>query len=66
MTNPEKIIILDFNHNDILILDYDSNLYHNVEDFFLTEEISDANISINNCEYMILPVEQFQIKFSLD
>lgn len=66
MTNPEKIIILDFNNNDILILDYDSNLYHNVEDFFLTEEISDANISINNCEYMILPVEQFQIKFSLD
>lgn len=66
MTNPEKIIILDFNNNDILILDYDSNLYHNIEDFFLTEEISDANISINNCEYMILPVEQFQIKFSLD
>ena len=66
MSSPEKIVILSFIDRKVYVLDYDSNIYHNVEDYFLTDEISDANIYINNCEYMILPVEQFQIKFSLD
>lgn len=58
----EKIVILDFQSGDLYILDYDSNIYDEPEDFFATEEMED--ISINVCEYMIVSAEEFNIKFS--
>lgn len=63
--SPEKIIILDFTNGQVFILEYDSNIFHNVEDFFLSEEVIENNLSINNCEYMIIPSEDLCIKFSL-
>lgn len=62
---PEKIIILEFITKKIYILDYDSNIYHNVEDFFLTEELIESSITINNCEYMIVNSNDLRILFGL-
>lgn len=64
-SSPEKIVILSFVDRQIYVLDYDSNLFHNVEDFFLTEEVLEADLSINNCEYMIIPTKELFFKFSL-
>lgn len=63
--SPEKIVILEFTEKKVFILDYDSNIFHNVEDFFLSEEVIENNLSINNCEYMIIPSDELSIKFSL-
>lgn len=61
----EKIVILEFITKKIYILDYDSNIYYNVEDFFLTEEFIESNITINNCEYMIVNSNDLRILFGL-
>lgn len=66
MSSPEKIIILDFLNNDVYILDYDSNQFHNIEDFFFSEEIINSHITINNCEYMVVPSSQLNLKFKID
>ena len=61
----EKIVILEFITKKIYILDYDSNIYHNVEDFFLTEEFIESSITINSCEYMIVNSNDLRILFGL-
>ena len=60
-----KIVILEFITKKIYILDYDSNIYHNVEDFFLTEEFIESSITINSCEYMIVNSNDLRILFGL-
>ena len=62
---PEKIVILEFITKKIYILDYDSNIYHNVEDFFLTEVFIESGITINSCEYMIVNSNDLRILFGL-
>lgn len=66
MSSPEKIVILNFIDRKVYVLDYDSNIYHNVEDYFLTDEILETNLSINNCEFIVVPSKGFSINFSLD
>ena len=63
--SPEKIIIFDYKSKQVFILNYDSNIFYNVEDFFLTEEVIENNLFINTCEYMIVPTEDLCIKFTL-
>lgn len=63
--SPEKIVILDYAEKKVFILDYDSNIFHNVEDFFLSEEVIENNLFINNCDYMIIPSDELSINFSL-
>ena len=65
MFSPEKIVILNFIDRKVYVLDYDSNIYHNVEDFFLTEEFIESSITINNCEYMIVNSSDLKILFGL-
>ena len=65
MSSPEKIVILNFIDRKVYVLDYDSNIYHNVEDFFLTEEFIESSITINNCEYMIVNSNDLKILFGL-
>lgn len=64
-SSPEKIVILDFIKNKLLILDYDSNLFHDVEDFFLSDKVVESHLSINNCEYIVLKSEDLKIEFTL-
>ena len=64
-SNNQKIVILDFVDDSVYILDYDHNIYHNVEDFFLTEKIIEAGISINNCEFMIVSSNRLALKFAV-
>lgn len=64
-SSPEKIVILDFIKNKLLILDYDSNLFHEVEDFFLSDKVIESHLSINNCEYIVLKSEDLKIEFTL-
>lgn len=61
----EKIVILEFITKNVYVLEYDSSLYHNIEDFFLTEELIESNISINNCEYMVVNSKELKILFGL-
>lgn len=65
LNSPEKIVILDFIKNKLLILDYDSNLFHDVEDFFLSDKVIESHLSINNCEYIVLKSEDLKIEFTL-
>ena len=65
LSSPEKIVILDFIKNKLLILDYDSNLFHDVEDFFLSDKVVESHLSINNCEYIVLKSEDLKIEFTL-
>lgn len=65
LSSPEKIVILDFIKNKLLILDYDSNLFHDVEDFFLSDKVIESHLSINNCEYIVLKSEDLKIEFTL-
>ena len=66
MSSPEKIVILSFIDRKVYVLDYDSNIYHNVEDYFLSDEILETDLSINNCEFIVVPSEGFSINFSFD
>lgn len=65
LNSPEKIVILDFIKKKLLILDYDSNLFHDVEDFFLSDKVIESHLSINNCEYIVLKSEDLKIEFTL-
>ena len=65
MSSPEKIVILNYIDKKVLILDYDSNIFHNIEDFFLSEKFENTNISINNCEYMVVTSDELSISFDL-
>ena len=65
MSSPEKIVILNYIDKKVLILDYDSNSFHNIEDFFLSEKFENTNISINNCEYMVVTSDELSISFDL-
>ena len=58
---PEKIVILDFTSGEVFILDYDSNIYDDPEDFFSIPEMN--NFNMNTCEFMIVKTSEFQIKF---
>lgn len=58
---PELIVILDFTSGEVFILDYDSNIYNDPEDFFTIPEMK--YFSISNYEYMIVKASEFQIKF---
>lgn len=58
---PEKIVILDFTSGEVFILDYDSNIYDDPEDFFSIPEMD--NFNMNTCEFMIVKASEFQIKF---
>lgn len=61
----ETIVILDYEENKIYVLDYDSNIYHNVEDFFISEEMLESGLSINSCDYMITAKDKLTILFGL-
>jgi len=59
---PEKIVILNYQSGQVYILDYDSNIYEDAEDFFASEEMSD--FSYNDCHYMVVRAEDLQISFT--
>ena len=61
--NKEKIVILEFHTGQVYILDYDSSIYEDPEDFFLTKEMEDFNIVM--CEYMIVLENELQIHLSV-
>jgi hypothetical protein len=55
----QKIIILCFETSEVLIYNYDSNIWEDVEDFLTSEEI---DISPNNCQWMVVNELNIQIK----
>lgn len=61
---PQKIVILNFQSGAVLILDYDSNIYDDPEEFFAQEDMSDH--SINDCHYMIVTAKDLVISFTPD
>ena len=54
---------MEFESGQLYVLDYDSNIYKEPEDFFLKEEMNDFNI--NTCEYMIVLDRDFGIHFKI-
>jgi hypothetical protein len=55
----KKIIILDFRTQDVLIYDYDENIWESCEDFIESEEI---NLNSNDCQWMVVDEINIKIK----
>lgn len=55
----KKIIILDFRTQDVLIYNYDENLWESCEDFIESKEI---NLNSNDCQWMVVDELNIQIK----
>lgn len=55
----KKIIILDFFTTNVLIYDYDENVWGDCIDFIESEEI---NLNSNDCQWMVVDKLNIQIK----
>lgn len=55
----KKIIILDFLTQDVLVYDYDENIWGDCIDFLESEEI---NLNSNHCQWMVVDELNIRIK----
>jgi hypothetical protein len=55
----KKIVILDFRSQEVLIYDYDQNIWEDCIDFLESEEI---NLNSNDCQWMVVNELNIQIK----
>lgn len=55
----KKIIILCSSTQEVLIYDYNENVWEDVEDFLTSEEI---DLDVNNCQWMVVDELNIQIK----
>lgn len=54
----KKIIILDFRTQNVLVYDYDENVWEDCIDFLTSEEI---NLQPNDCQWMVVDNLNIQI-----
>ena len=61
----KKIIILNFSTSEVFVFDYDTNIFEDAEVFFeaLKYENEDYDFSDSNCQWMITPENEIDIKF---
>jgi len=57
--NKKKIIILDFKTQNVLVYDYDENIWEDCIDFIESEEI---NLNSNDCQWMVVDELNIEIK----
>jgi len=57
--NKKKIIILVFDTEEVLVYDYDENVWEDCIEFLESDEI---NINSNNCQWMVINELNIQIK----
>lgn len=55
----KKIIILDFRTQDVIIYNYDENIWESCEDFIESEEI---NLNSGDCQWMVVDKLNIKIK----
>ena len=55
----KKIIILCSSTEEVLVYEYDENVWENVEQFLTCDEI---DLDINNCQWMVVNDLNIQIK----
>lgn len=55
----KKIIILCSSTQEVLVYEYDMNMWENVEHFLTSDEI---DLDINNCQWMVVDELNIQIK----
>lgn len=57
--DKKKIIILVFDTEEVLVYDYDENVWESCEDFLESEEM---NLNSSNCQWMVIENLNIQIK----
>lgn len=62
MDDIEKIIILNFETTEVLVCDFDPNIYENASDFFEGDYAKELGLDESNCQYMVVNELNIQIK----